>query len=293
MFEREKKFFRNIRRQKNRQSQNARIEYRTRILSAKSSFVVSEAYNKLRTNLMYTLADKKCPVIGVTGSFKGCGKSLTLANLAIALSQLGKRVLVIDCDLRSPVQHRIFNLKNKTGVSEILGGFQQGNINVAQPKEYPNVSVLTGGRVPPNPSELLAGARMEKLVALAKKSYDMVIIDLPPINVVTDAGVISGLVDGYLFVVRAGIDDNNAVYDAIATLKQMNANILGTVLNDVNVEQNAKRYGRYGRYGYGRYGYGYGVAPEASADAAVTAEPLYNAASDEEMSFAPTEGADS
>ena len=81
-------------------AQNARAEYQTRVLSAQSSFLVSEAYNKLRTNLMYTLADKKCPVIGVTGSFKGCGKSLTLANLAIALSQLGKRVLILDGDFR-------------------------------------------------------------------------------------------------------------------------------------------------------------------------------------------------
>ncbi len=277
MFNRKSKFLKG-------NAQNARIEYRTRILSARSSFLVSEAYNKLRTNLLYTLADKKCPVVGVTGSFKGCGKSLTLANLAIALSQLGKRVLVIDCDLRSPVQHRIFNLKNVTGVSEILGGFQQGNISVCKVKEYPGVSVLTGGRVPPNPSELLAGERMKKLISLAKNSYDMVIVDLPPINVVTDAGVISELVDGYIFVVRAGVDDNNAVADALATLRQMNGTILGTVLNDVNVEQNAKRYGRYG-YGYGReVG---GVFDAAVTDAPVAEEPVY-AGGNEEMSFAAT-----
>ena len=263
-------------------AQNARIEYRTRILSARSSFLVSEAYNKLRTNLLYTLADKKCPVVGVTGSFKGCGKSLTLANLAIALSQLGKRVLVVDCDLRSPVQHRIFNLKNVTGVSEILGGFQQGNISVCKVKEYPGVSVLTGGRVPPNPSELLAGERMKKLITLAKNSYDMVIIDLPPINVVTDAGVISELVDGYIFVVRAGVDDNNAVSDALASLRQMNGTILGTVLNDVNVEQNAKRYGRYG-YGYGRESVGFDAAV---SDSSVTSEPVHSGGNGEEMSFA-------
>ncbi len=260
-------------------AQNARTEYQTRVLSAKSSFLVSEAYNKLRTNLLYTLADKKCPVVGVTGSFKGCGKSLTLANLAIALAQLGKRVLVMDCDLRSPVQHRIFGLKNVTGVSEILGGFQQGNITVNKAPDYPGVSVITGGRVPPNPSELLAGERMKRLMALAKQNYDMVIVDLPPINVVTDAGVISGLVDGYVFVVRAGVDDNYAVSEALSTLKQMNANVLGTVLNDVNVEQNAKRYGRYG-YGDEMADFDVPVSPEIVEE---ESEPEPEA----EMSFGP------
>ena len=113
---------------KKNQNPNARAEYRMRLLGTKTDFMVSEAYNKMRTNLMYTLAEKKCPVVGVTSAFKGGGKSLTLANLAISYSQLGKHVLVIDCDLRSPVQHRIFNLKNVSGVSEILGGFNQGNI---------------------------------------------------------------------------------------------------------------------------------------------------------------------
>ena len=258
--------------------QNSRAIYRTRVLSSQSSFAVSEAYNKLRTNLLYTLADKTCPVIGVTSAYKGGGKSLTLANLAIALSQLGKSVLVIDCDLRSPVQHRIFNLKNETGVSEILGGFKQDGITVCKNKEYPGVSVLTAGRVPPNPSELLASGRMQKLVALAKSKYDMVIIDLPPINVVTDAGVISSLVDGYVFVVRAGVDDNRSVLSALETLRQMNANVLGTVLNDVKIDLNSKRYGRYKKYGYGN--------PVEFED---TAEPIISSASDTEMSFSSGE----
>lgn len=256
-------------------SQNSRAVYRTRVLSSQSSFAVSEAYNKLRTNLLYTLADKTCPVIGVTSAYKGGGKSLTLANLAIALSQLGKNILVIDCDLRSPVQHRIFNLKNETGVSEILGGFKQDGITVCKNKEYPNVSVLTAGRVPPNPSELLASPRMQKLVSLAKSKYDMIIIDLPPINVVTDAGVISSLVDGYIFVVRAGADDNRSVLSALETLKQMNATILGTVLNDVKVDLNSKRYGRYKKYGYG-------IPAEVEAD---TSDPIITSATDAEMSF--------
>ncbi len=261
---------------KKKKSPNARGEYKMRVLSSQSSFAVSEAYNKLRTNLLYTLADKECPVVGVTSAFKGGGKSLTLANLAIALSQLGKRILIIDCDLRSPVQHRVFNLKNITGVSEILGGFQQNGITVCKSKEHPGVSVLTAGRIPPNPSELLASVRMQKLVALAKEKYDMVIIDLPPINVVTDAGVISSLVDGYVFVVRAGVDDNRSVLSALDTLKQMNANILGTVLNDVRVDLNSKRYGRYRKYGYG----------ESASFDTDAAEPIVTHASDAgEMSF--------
>ena len=249
---------------KNKSNPNARAEYRDRLLNPGTEFMVSEAYNKMRTNLMYTLADKKCPVIGVTSAFKGSGKSLTLANLAISYSQLGKHVLVIDCDLRSPVQHRVFNLKNMTGVSEILGGFSQGGISVHKIKEYPNVSVLNAGATPPNPSELLASERMEKLVALVKEKFDMVIIDLPPINVVTDAGVISSLVDGYVFVVRSGVDDNRSVRSALDTLNQMNANVLGVVLNDVNMTQ-GKRYGRYGKYGYGRQASEFAMGVQSSA----------------------------
>ena len=237
---------------KNKQNPNARAEYRSRLLNAKSDFMVSEAYNKMRTNLMYTLADKKCPVVGVTSAFKGGGKSLTLANLAISYSQLGKHILVIDCDLRSPVQHRVFGLKNASGISEILGGFNQGNVSVNKIKEYPNISVLTAGATPPNPSELLAGVRMEKLISLVKEKFDMVFIDLPPINVVTDAGVVSSLVDGYMFVVRSGADDTRSVNSALASLNQMNANILGVVLNDVNMDSENNRYGRYKRYGYGQ-----------------------------------------
>lgn len=258
---------------KKKQSPNARIEYRSRLLGPNSDFAVSEAYNKLRTNLLYTLADKHCPVVGVTSAFKGCGKSLTLANLAIALSQLGKRVLVIDCDLRSPVQHRVFNLKNETGVSEILGGFQKGGITVCKTKDYPNVSVLTAGSVPPNPSELLAGGRMAKLVGLVKEKFDMVIIDLPPINVVTDAGVISSLVDGYVFVARAGVDDNRSVSSAMEAMKQMNATVLGVVLNDVNVDLHSKRYGRYSKYGYGDQATTTeAFTDEGSADAGIPAD---------------------
>lgn len=247
---------------------NARAEYRARLLNSGSEFEVSEAYNKMRTNLMYTLADKKCPVIGVTSAYKGGGKSLTLANLAISYSQLGKHVLVIDCDLRSPVQHRVFNLKNTNGVSEILGGFSNGGISVHKIKEYPNISVLTAGATPPNPSELLASTRMEKLLKLVKEKFDMIVIDLPPVNVVTDAGVISSLVDGYVFVVRAGVDDNRSVRSAIEALKQMNANVLGVVLNDVNMEK-GRKYGRYGRYGYGRQSTEFPVASAANVDTGV------------------------
>ena len=236
---------------KRKQNMNARAEYRQRLLGGKSDFVVSEAYNKMRTNLMYTLADKRCPVVGVTSAFKGSGKSLTLANLAVSFSQLGKKVLVIDCDLRSPVQHRIFNLKNASGVSEILGGFSNGSISVNRIAEHPNLSVLCAGSPPPNPSELLAGSRMENLLKLAREKFDMVLVDLPPINVVTDAGVISASVDGYVFVVRSEADDSGSVRSALETLSQMNANVLGLALNGVNMKNRSGRYGRYQRYGYG------------------------------------------
>ena len=144
--------------------------------------------------------------------------------------------------------------------------------------EHPNLSVLCAGSPPPNPSELLAGSRMENLLKLAREKFDMVLVDLPPINVVTDAGVISASVDGYVFVVRAGVDDNRSVLSALETLRQMNANVLGTVLNDVKIDLNSKRYGRYKKYGYGN--------PVEFDD---TAEPIISSASDTEMSFSSGE----
>ncbi len=223
--------------------------YKNRILTKNSPFAMTESFKKLRTNILYATPGNQCSVIGITSAFQETGKSIVTANLAISFSQLDKKTLIIDCDLRKSAQHRIFGVENKNGVSEILAGIASGNnCTVKKLADYPNLSVMTAGMTPPNPAELLASDNMKRLIEALKSSFDIILIDLPPINVVTDASVIAHIVDGYLFVVRLEHDDVNSVSDGIAALEQTESKILGVIVNDINPKKNNQYYKR--RYGY-------------------------------------------
>lgn len=241
-------------------------EDRKYILNPKSSFYLREAYKTLRTNVNFALADTEgCKTILVTSGNQSEGKSLTALNLAISLSQTDYKVLIVDCDMRRPKLNRLLNISNTSGLSNLLMDSSQMDATIVSHETY-GIDFLLSGDIPPNPSELLASARMQKLLTALRERYDYIIIDSPPVNMVIDAVVLSEMCDGVLFVVKAEQSERGAVIHAIDQLEYAKAKILGFLFNGVSPDtgigygkyryRQYGRYGRYGRYGYGKYGYG-------------------------------------
>jgi capsular exopolysaccharide synthesis family protein len=226
-----------------------------KILCSQSSFAVKEAYNSVRTNLMFTQKGEKCPVFVVTSPTANNGKTINSINLAVSFAQMGKKTLLIDSDMRNPTVHRMFSIPVKDGLSEILAGLTD-NINVSK-TDIENLSILTAGKIPPNPAELMASNRMDKLLEFVKEHYDCVFIDTPPINLVTDSTVFAEKSTGYVLIIKTDTTDLQDVKTAVSTLDHIGANILGFVMNDTNSKRK-KHYSYYRRYNYNyKYSYNY------------------------------------
>lgn len=258
----------------------------SRLIGKKGDFRIQEAYRMARTNLLYSGAgeDEKM-VFGFTSAAPGDGKSLTCANMAISFATSGKRVLLLDCDMHKPTQDTAFGVATERGLSEYLAAICDEPEILATDRD--NLYLLPAGHCPPNPAELLCGARFESLMGKLRAEYDCVFIDLPPVNLISDSTVIAQHVKGYVLVVRSGYSDSRAVQAAVDAIEAVGGKIAGFILNGVESESGGY-YGRYGKYksysrygGYGNYGYysyyGYGkngeVPPEANgADSAKTAE---------------------
>jgi len=212
---------------------------------------ISEAYRTLRTNVLYSSADLKIKTAVVTSSGPGEGKSTSICNLAIAFAQMGTKTLIIDADLRRPVQHGIFEVKRDVGLTNVL----MGNIpldKAIKPTRIDNLFVLTSGILPPNPSELLASTAMDNFLEDAKKKYDMILLDSPPIIAVTDACVLARKVDGVILVIKSGETRGDALARARVLLENVKANLFGITVNGVDVD---RMYGSYYYY-YHYYYYG-------------------------------------
>lgn len=231
------------------------VHYRDVLVAEGNNFVAIEAFKSIRTNLLYSAKGEKCPVFAVTSSFAHSGKSIVFANLAITFAKLGKKVLLMDLDMRCPVQHKIFHMDNRYGASEWLAQIPSDGNEVFRKTGYENLYLMTAGRIPPNSSELLSSDTMGNTLDALKQDFDYIFIDLPPIGVVSDALVVSDHVTGYVYTVRAEFDNKTAVRDGLDTMKRSGARVLGMVLNDVSPESD-KHYGKY--YQNNRYGYGYG-----------------------------------
>lgn len=225
-----------------------------KMLCSESPFIVKEAYNSIRTNLLFSQQGEKCPVFVVTSPTANNGKSINATNMAISFAQMGKRTLLIDSDMRNPTIHRMFSIPVKNGLSEILAGLTD-NITVSK-TDFENLSVLTAGKIPPNPTELLSSSRMDKLLDFVREHYDCVFIDTPPINLVTDASSFSSKVTGYILIIKAETTDVQDVKAAVGSLERLDANIVGFVLNDTNAS-NKKYYGYYKKGFRSKYGYNY------------------------------------
>lgn len=203
---------------------------------------ISEAYRTLRTNLEFTSLDKPIYTMVVTSAAPEEGKSTTLANLAVTLAQTGKKVILVDCDLRRPSQHEIFSVSNASGFTTMM-------VDEAALKEpplvesgIPGLRLLPSGPLPPNPSELLGSQRMEEIVATLRSQADMVLFDAPPVIAVTDAAVLAAKVDAVLLVINAGRTKREHAKRAKALLDKVKARLVGTVLNNVKLDTSLHRY---------------------------------------------------
>ena len=205
---------------------------------------LAEAYRGLRTSLEYSSVDKKLKTLVVTSSNPGEGKSTVSTNLAFILSQGGKRVIVIDADLRKPTVHKKLRIDNREGLTEILIG--KKSINEVCKKVEEGVYVITAGKKTPNPAEMVSSKAMEELIEILSKSYDYVIIDTPPVRNINDGVILAAKVDGVILVVRSGKTKSVDVVKGYRELEKVKANIVGSVLNAVDM----KRSGYYYYYYY-------------------------------------------
>lgn len=211
-------------------------------------FKVSEAYKMARTNLAFSLVKKGCKKIAFTSSFAGEGKSTTSVNIAITLAQqVNTKVLLIDCDLRKPKVNRFFHLQTSPGLTSYLGGMKDME-SIIRHTDDPNLDLITSGVIVPNPSELLAGNEMKKLIEEMESKYDYIIFDTPPVNVVVDALSLAGFADGYVIVVKEGSTLKPELRHAVITLEHAKVKILGIILNGSRLEEKEEYKYRYERY---------------------------------------------
>lgn len=215
---------------------------------------IAEAYRTLRTNIQFASFDRDIQTIVVTSSGPSEGKSTTVGNLGLTLAESGKKVLVIDCDLRKPSIHKKFKISNLTGLSNIL--VEDIKLENACVIVVDNLYVLPAGTIPPNPVEMLSSKKMKAFIESMKRDFDYIIIDTPPVIAVTDAQILSTMADGVLLVVSSGEADRQATLRAKALLEKVKANLLGVVLNKVEIKsrRNYNSYYAYGEAAEGRKG---------------------------------------
>lgn len=196
---------------------------------------IAEQFRTIRTNILFSSVDKELQTIIVTSSGPGEGKSTTTANLAVVFAQQGKRVLLIDADLRKPTVHYTFRTENHVGLSNVLTRqltLEEAVSITAQEKLW----VLSSGPIPPNPSEILGSRGMQALIEQAKDEYDVIVIDTPPVLAVTDAQVLANQADGVVLVVSSGKTERESAKKAKELLESAKAKILGVVLNNKKAE---------------------------------------------------------
>ncbi len=196
---------------------------------------ISEAYRTLRTNLDFAGLDRALRTLVVTSAGVGEGKSTTLANLAVVSAQAGRKITLVDADLRRPTLHEIFGLDNSVGLTTMMMDEAVLASPPLQATGVEGLTVLTSGPLPPNPAELMGSRRMEEVIAALVERADQVLFDTPPVVAVTDAAVLATKVDGVLLVISAGKTRREVARAAVQRLQQINARLVGTVLTNVQM----------------------------------------------------------
>lgn len=195
----------------------------------------TEAFRELRTNLYYKSIDKELKTIVVTSPTLGDGKTVTAVNLAVTLARSGKKVLIIDADLRKPKVHLYFGVKNKEGLTNLLTDAKEGEkVKATEKSDISNLYIITSGPIPPNPAEMLSSNKMKTLLDKLKSEYDVVIIDTPPVGQVTDGAIIAGITDATLLVIASSQTRIEMAKRAVKSLEGVNANVIGTVLTKLD-----------------------------------------------------------
>ncbi len=213
------------------------------VVEKKPKSIAAEAYRTLRTNIQYSSFDNEYRTIVVTSSEPGEGKTLTAGNLALALAQGESKVLLVDCDMRKPSVHKNFRISNENGLTDLL--LHKRTMEQVMVKYNENLTIVSAGRVSPNPSEMLGSRAMGTFLEEMKDHFDYIVMDTPPLGAVTDAQVLSTKVDGIILVVKAGATKKDVVMNSVNLIKKVNGNLIGTVLNGVEQSKN-KYYYYYG-----------------------------------------------
>jgi len=186
----------------------------------------------LRANLLYAFADHPPKVIVLTSPGSREGKSTACANLGVGLAQVENNVLILDCDLRSPAQHEVFGLRNLYGIVDVLAGERE--LQEVWQGPLPGLKMIAAGPIPLNPAELLSSSRFAELIGQVRERFDFVLIDSPPVGPTSDAAILSTRADGVLFVLDAQITPEWTVRRSLSSLHTVGANVLGTVMNNVD-----------------------------------------------------------
>ena len=250
------------------EKKNDKADKHIRLTDKDVPFAVVESYKSIRTNVNFALSPFEKKVFTVSSTSPAEGKSTTSANIAIALAQGGSKVLLIDGDLRKSVQHKIFGVRNRKGLSTAIG--KMADIDECIAKDVmENLDVMPAGPIPPNPSELLASENMTSILEKLSERYSIIIIDTPPVNVVTDSMELARNVSGTIMVVRYGDTTTDDVDEAMKKIEFSKMNMLGFILNGVKTKHKGKYYSKY-KYKYYKYdkgyGYGYGSKPDETDD---------------------------
>ena len=244
---------------RNRRSQ--RPERELRVIDEKAPFPFVEAYKSLRTNIDFLSSTNNYHSILITSAGPWDGKSTVAINLATAMAGGGKRVVLVDCDMRKGSIASYLKIRRSApGITDVIGGKYKLNDVIFRQKDL-GFDVLPVGALPNNPAEVVGAPIMVQILQLLSGMYDYVFIDTPPVSLVTDAAILSRYVDGVILVVRADETTKQALNASKKALEDVNANILGAVLNDYDARKHSYGGGyysyRYGKYGY-KYSYKYG-----------------------------------
>ena len=237
-----------FKKKKNVDSEQSFTTQRRLLLGPNSSFYIQEAYNTLRTNIRFAIPGDGCKKLCLTSGLASEGKSTTILNLAISFSETGSKVLLIDGDMRRPSLARLLIEKASPGLSNVLAGFASADEAIRK-NVRPNLDIIFAGEIPPNPLELLGSPRMKQLIETMSTRYDYILVDTPPVSIVSDACEVANLTDGVLFLVRQNQTDKEAVSRGVKQLELSNARLLGFVLNGM-MEDGGKSYKYRYRYRY-------------------------------------------